>query len=383
MRTMDRYILRRFLGAFLLWFVVLLALRVVVDLFLYMDEFAERESFAGAIQAMLTYYGCHVLAYITEMGGVIVLFAVGTTVLLMNRTNELVALLASGVSLHRVLWPMVLGVMGIIVLLLLNQELVVPRYKEQLVRAHDETEEMKAFTVRLVSDCRGTVWYAPYFDPATGRMKRPLVLLRTGDYRLAWRAFADGAQEGELDGQHGWMLDGAYLSHHQGEIAEQRKSTTERVYTRAGPGYILRAAGQDPSTARLPLTNPWAGDPTRGLIVRGERLEAAAGRGVCLIRPRFRFYEKLVRNEAKGVCEPVPRSRLIAAFVAERAVWRPGQLDREEYPHWRWRVADASCPPSWTPVSWCCAAAANTTRTCRSGSWRRCCGWKACRTRPA
>ena len=43
MRTLDRYIVKNFLLSALLCFVTLMALRIVSDLFLNMDEFTKRK----------------------------------------------------------------------------------------------------------------------------------------------------------------------------------------------------------------------------------------------------------------------------------------------------------------------------------------------------
>ena len=77
MKTLDRYIIRNFLSSAILWFVVLLSLRAVADLFVNIDEFMEDDQpFGATVRHIATYYGYHSLYYFIELGGVIIVAAV-------------------------------------------------------------------------------------------------------------------------------------------------------------------------------------------------------------------------------------------------------------------------------------------------------------------
>ncbi len=112
MKTLDRYIVRNFLSAAILWFLILMSLRGVIDMFVNMDEFAKaasmrKETFLQLIGDIVNYYGYQSIAYVTELGGVIIVSAATFSLARMNHTNELTAMLASGVSLRRVVAPIV------------------------------------------------------------------------------------------------------------------------------------------------------------------------------------------------------------------------------------------------------------------------------------
>lgn len=49
MRTLDRYIVRNFLTSALLWFLILMALRIVTDLFINMDEYVKNAPSASRV----------------------------------------------------------------------------------------------------------------------------------------------------------------------------------------------------------------------------------------------------------------------------------------------------------------------------------------------
>src|SRR5450756_2425439 len=106
MKTLDRYIIRNFLISALLCIVVLMSLRIMADLFVNMDEFVkDKGDVAGKTVRMIaedivTYYAYQSPVYFRQMGGVMMVAAAAFALWRMNHTNELTAMLASGVSLH-------------------------------------------------------------------------------------------------------------------------------------------------------------------------------------------------------------------------------------------------------------------------------------------
>ena len=90
MKTLDRYIVRSFLVSALLWFIVMMSLRVVTDLFVNMDEFAKLGMGFGQTCAYIAqYYSCQSLVYFTELGGVTIVASAAFSLARMNHTNEL------------------------------------------------------------------------------------------------------------------------------------------------------------------------------------------------------------------------------------------------------------------------------------------------------
>ena len=119
MRTLDRYVVRTLLVTALVFFVVMMALRVCADLFLNMDEFTESgtgrqaKGIVDTIAQIVTYYRYQSLVYFRDLGWLIIVAAAAFTLAWMNHTNELTAMLASGVSLHRVLLPIIVCAIGL------------------------------------------------------------------------------------------------------------------------------------------------------------------------------------------------------------------------------------------------------------------------------
>ncbi len=359
MKIIDRYIVRNFLVSTLLWFVVMMSMRVVIDLFMNMDEFAEHEGSTWQVMGIIAiYYGCQLLEYIAQMGGLVILMGAVTTIFLMNRSNELVALLASGVSLHRVVWPIVIGAMALNVLLIIDQEIFVPAFADRLVLKPDEMGgKRKGFNVRLITDGQRTVWYSEWFNPTTGRMQNPLVLGRDKKLlNLKVQAFGTEARHAKMGDLPGWFILGGRLqgTARRGKVWRSIQDS-RYISTYVSPSKLLSLARQ-PEQSNRPIRNVWASDEDYDMVIRAERFipapyssdDSAAGRlrGGKLERPTFTFFSKLVpREEGGDVFVPAPDARVIGIFTAKSASWqprltgkaarsRPSDQNRNRYDHW-------------------------------------------------
>ena len=147
---LDRYIIRNMLFSYVIIFAIFVGLRIVVDLFTQIDEFTENLIPAQQVaQNILSYYGYHLFQYYQEFSGPIVVFAALFTLFRIRRANETVIILSSGISLYRLLWPVVL--VGILLngLLVVNQELIIPRIADKLVRKQENAGGDKIMLVAL------------------------------------------------------------------------------------------------------------------------------------------------------------------------------------------------------------------------------------------
>ncbi|MHC4610823.1 MAG: LptF/LptG family permease, partial [Planctomycetota bacterium] len=136
MWQIDRYIVRRFLANFFTLLMLLFVFAVSIDLLLELDEFVEvaRDSvgpeggFLAQVVAMIgfvvNFHGPRLFQFYAYMLGLLSVGAMGFTLAQMHRHRELVALLASGVRLHRIALPMLVAALGLNLIQLANQELV-------------------------------------------------------------------------------------------------------------------------------------------------------------------------------------------------------------------------------------------------------------------
>ena len=360
MRTLDRYVIRSFLSSAAMLFVAVMALRIVADLFFNMDEFVEgNKTFRELAGHIATYYGYQSLMYFSELGGVIIVLAAAFTMARMNHTNELTAMLASGVSLHRVILPMIVSAMLMGGLIILDRELLIPPNASKLVRDRDEAKKLKEFPVHLMPDGNGVVWWSPLYDPATNTMATPIVTIRNADRRRLASVVSGGvARAVPFAGRTGkavvgWDLTAAALSR-AGETPEttpwQQTPGVERIYTAVGPARLLAAAKdlarkhnvtvppdeQIPSVSGIPPVR----DEHYGLTITTRSAYeddelvldppvAGKPRGGRLNRPVFTFATRPTRK-ADGTAVP---ERLLGIFHATRAVWVTG--DPAANSHWK------------------------------------------------
>ena len=334
MRTLDRYIVKSFVSAALLVLVALLLLRILSDMFFNMDEFAEQGKLAEVLHGMLSYYGYHVFEYFSQLGGIIIVVSAGFTVFRMNHTNELTAMLASGISLHRVIWPIVLCAMLLGGLIILDQEVILPRIAPKLILQRDGSDERVGgeFAVGLVTDKYRTVWNSPTFDGESQRMLRPVYIVRDRNEKVALaKAYSmEWGSPAVVDGEVGWQLTAAMLSRMTpGDIAYEISPTTRAVYTSVSGPIILEYAKRARLEAGMEIppegqysrvmAPPTIADPAYQMEISADALsfhpaDPDAYRTYTLVKPRFSFYAD-TKTDGR---------RPIGTFVADRAEWVPG-----------------------------------------------------------
>ena len=322
MKTLDRYLVRSFFTNMVLCLGVVLALRIVMDLFINMDEFAEQKVPFGPLVAWIgKYYACHSLVYFSELGGVAIVLAAAFAVARMNASNELTAMMASGVSLRRVLLPIVICSMLMSLLVVVDREFAVPSasVRSVLVRDRDDLGGHEGIRVRLMTDGNRSVWWSWRLSPEKKEMSMPTVVLRSAHYRGLGRISGRWATPGTLDELSGWMFTRGDLVDDDNKnirtvpavlctlgtrrMLWYRPPTTQEIWTSLKPEQITRTA-------------PAAGggvtirDEQYGLTIQAESLAVRPAVGEMPARarltgPRFTFRTR--------------QGRVLGRFVADSA----------------------------------------------------------------
>jgi lipopolysaccharide export LptBFGC system permease protein LptF len=241
-RILDRYVVRNFLATALLALVVLLSMRVVADLFVNIDDFTKTadKSALDIVADMWTYYSLHVLTYFRELGGVIIVASAAFTLARMNRSNELTAILASGVSLRRVLLPVVICAVGMNVLVVLDTEQAIPALKTELAVQRGDVRGAEPFQVRLFNDGQNNCWFSPAFRPKEKELEKPLVVLRNEDLSYAGHISAPKAQ---YDGRSGSWVFLSGLVEKPGQEPQRARLHVPGWLTVASPEFVPTRMG--------------------------------------------------------------------------------------------------------------------------------------------
>jgi lipopolysaccharide export system permease protein len=156
LKLVDRQMVRGYFKSYFVCLVSLLSLYVVVDLFTNLDDFAGKgRPLRDIVAHIAAYYGAQVFKIFDRLCEAIVLLAAMFTVAWMQRNNEQVPLLSAGMSTRRIVLPVLMSACVMLSLAVLNQELVIPRIAERLLRQRDDPGGDKDLLVRQAYETTG------------------------------------------------------------------------------------------------------------------------------------------------------------------------------------------------------------------------------------
>ena len=157
MKILDRYIAKHFLVGYVIAFAVLIGLRIAIDLFVNLDEYVEltgddMDSILKVLKHTSYYYAIHTTVYFREFAAIITVVAAAFSLGKLVRSNELIAIMASGVSLKRVVAPLFVMALLLTGLAIANQEILIPHFSTDLARPKDQLRGAAQLPVWLLKD---------------------------------------------------------------------------------------------------------------------------------------------------------------------------------------------------------------------------------------
>jgi len=247
----DRYIARQFLINCVALFVILATFVLVIDVSVNIDRFVryavsaleaegitEPDRAQTAVRTVYLVWDLwwpRLLQLFNILAGMVLVGAMGFTCSQLVRNRELVALMAAGQSLHRVVRPIVLVGVAVTALQAINAEAVVPRIAPLILRDHGEAGEALREGLPLTADAQRRVWRAVSFDAASAEMRGVTVLERADGPLAERRIDADRAvwdPAGEA-----WVLQNPIIEDRSG-APQPRTQDTLRVSTSLSPDAI-------------------------------------------------------------------------------------------------------------------------------------------------
>ena len=180
MKILDRYVAKNFLIGYCIAFCVLVGLRIIIDLFVNLDEFTENADLetVAIIKNIFTFYLLNNTLYFRDFAGMITVVAAAFSFGKMVRNNELVAVMASGVSLKRIIFPIVCLALLLTGVLVIDQEFIIPPLADKLVRSQGDIPGKESYRVRFISDGKGSLICSLIFDVETSTLYNPTIFLR-------------------------------------------------------------------------------------------------------------------------------------------------------------------------------------------------------------
>ncbi len=195
-RRIDRYVIKAFLAWFGVSLVGLVGFYLVVDLFTRLHKFFDYPK-AEVVQKILVYYLWHTPFQLTQFLPLVTLMAAMFTLARMGKSNELVPIMSSGISLYRVvgnIFLMSVLVMGFMYGL---QEWFMPTFADRIVAATSKPREAKSIR-DLLPDDRGHLLHYRSFNPVSKEMKGVTIsrIKSEKGYGEAKYIYADSARWG-------------------------------------------------------------------------------------------------------------------------------------------------------------------------------------------
>ena len=159
MRILDRERYWAFLKAYLICFFALVGLYVVIDAFSNIDEFLYWSYTTPQLfYNMSRYYLIRMSLIYDQICGIITMMAAIFTVTWMQKNNELIAMLAAGISTQRVIRPVLISAVLVSGVAIINQEYIMPPLAEELQRPQSDNglqkvkvymqEDLKEVTIK-------------------------------------------------------------------------------------------------------------------------------------------------------------------------------------------------------------------------------------------
>ncbi len=155
MRILDRERFWAFAKAYVICFIALVGLYVVIDAFENIDEFAKiSDGTLDLFRTMGHYYLIKMSGFYDRLCGVITMMAAIFTVTWMQKNNEMLAMLAAGISTPRIIRPVLISAVLVSFVAVLNQELIMPPIADELQKRPDD-DGVKKVAVTSRDDSRG------------------------------------------------------------------------------------------------------------------------------------------------------------------------------------------------------------------------------------
>jgi len=201
MKILDKYVAKNFLVGYAIAFFVLIGLRIIIDLFVNLDEFTEHADLGifAVTKNILVFYGLNATLYFRDFAGMITVVAAAFSLGKMVRLNELVAIMASGVSLKRVIGPIVLIALLLTGLLVIDQEFIIPSLSDKLARDHDNIPGQERYGVWFVPDGEGSLICSQKFDVETSTLHQPTIIIRRKSRSGIWEVIGQISAEKAVD----------------------------------------------------------------------------------------------------------------------------------------------------------------------------------------
>jgi len=246
MSTVHRMLLRAFLGVLVVAVLFFVLVVQLLDLFGNLWRYLAHETTVPQMLAIAWLYVPKCLSYAVSPG---LLFAAAFSLGMLYKNNELIAILGSGISLARLVTPLVLiGASLSVAGFYIEEKVVIPALarKNELYRAAVRQEVSQSNTnVTVTSEDARTVYQADYFNDKRLTITEVVIIRRDEAGALQARIDADWGQWQEGH----WLLHGVRM-YRRLPAAEPQQAGQAAMQLEQMPVYDAVELTEPPATFR-------------------------------------------------------------------------------------------------------------------------------------
>ena len=205
MQIVDRYVLKEFILSLIYCVTAFIALYIIVDLFNYIDEMMRSQV---PLQMVLLYYGTFIPTIFVQTAPIAALLATVYTLSNLKRFNELTALRISGLSLWKIIKPLIYMTALLGICIFMVNDRVVPelapissQIKEEKIKEIDASEKKTVIEDVAVFGAGNRIIYARSYDMRKKELKDIIVHQNDANQNLVMK----------LSAQRGYWEDGKWI----------------------------------------------------------------------------------------------------------------------------------------------------------------------------
>jgi len=136
MNTLDRYIIRKFLGTFFFSIILILSIGIVFDLTEKMDDFYEYQ--LSAKDVIMEYYIYFIPYYMNMFSPLFIFISVIFFTSKLAGNSEIIAMMATGMSFRRLMWPYLFSATLLFVMMFVLGGYIIPPASGKLLDFTDK-----------------------------------------------------------------------------------------------------------------------------------------------------------------------------------------------------------------------------------------------------
>jgi lipopolysaccharide export system permease protein len=153
MTILDRYLLKSFFFNLIFWFICIIGIFIVFDLFTHLDSLVQKgKEQNNVIRLIGTYYLFQSIPIAMTLSSILGLVSAMIAIAMMIRNNELVPIQAAGISTLRIIQPLIFAVIFVATVSTILRETVLPHFLDELVMEAEDISKDHGVRLNAIID---------------------------------------------------------------------------------------------------------------------------------------------------------------------------------------------------------------------------------------